>query len=69
MKNAPCYQCRFRHPGCQTELCPYGYPAWKAVHDAEREAARATADADSHTIETMAKNSKRARTTRRVGQR
>ncbi len=69
MKNAPCYQCRFRHPGCQTALCPYGYPEWKAVRDAERAAAQITADADAHTKRTIEINAKRAKTKRQVGQR
>lgn len=69
MKNAPCYKCKYRHPGCHTEICPYGYHEWREKLRKEREAAKKAKQADAHTRDTIEINLKRAHTIRQVGQR
>lgn len=67
MDNAPCYKCPDRTLVCHASCV--AYREWLDKYRAEQAAAKVAADADAHTRQTIARNTDRAKTKRRVGQR
>lgn len=65
MKNAPCYECEKHTPDCHVDCSEYA--VWVEARKAEKTEHQRAKDADAHTKATIAKNCKRAQTTRQVG--